>query len=67
VYIPGESNVLADAISRDKLDILFTQVPQAAVSRTILPPQISTLLVHSQPDWTSPRWTQLFGSCFPPA
>ena len=65
MYIPGEGNVLADAISRDNLDILFAQVPRAAVSRTILPPQLSTLLVHSQPDWMSPHWTQLFGSCFP--
>ena len=67
VYIPGEYNVLADAISRDNLDLLFSQVPQAATSRIVLPPQLSALLVHSRPDWTSPHWTQLFGSCFPPA
>ena len=67
VYIPGEDNVLTDAISQDTLDILFAQVPQAAVSHTVLPPQLSTLLVHSQPNWTSPYWTQLFGSCFLPA
>ena len=67
VYIPGEYNVLADAISRDNLDLLFSQVPQAATSRIVLPPQLSVLLVHSRPDRTSPHWTQLFSSCFPPA
>ena len=49
------------------LDLLFSQVPQAATSRIVLPPQLSALLVHSRPNWTSPHWTQLFGSCFPPA
>ena len=67
MYIPGEDNVLADAFLRDNLDIFFAQVLQAAVSCTTLSSQLATLLVHSQPNWTSPHWTQLFGSCFPPA
>ena len=67
VYLPGKDNVLADAIARDHLDVLFSQVPQAATNRAILSPQLAALLVYTQPDWTSPHWTHLFGSCFPPA
>ena len=67
VYVPGESNLLADAVSRDKLSILFSQVPAARQGHTPLPPSLLTLLADSLPDWTSPTWSQLFGSCFPPA
>ena len=54
VCIEGERNVLADAISRDRLPFLFSQVPQAEAGRTLLPLPLCTLLVHSHPDWTSP-------------
>ena len=45
VYLPGKDNVLADAISRDHVDVLFSQVPQAATSRAILSPQLAALFV----------------------
>ena len=67
VYLPRTYDVLADAISRDHLSFFFSQVPAAVSCRTPLPPSLCTLLMHSQPDWTSHRWTQLFSSCFPPA
>ena len=66
VHVPGVENVLADAISRDNLHILFTLVPGAVHRQTTIAPQLLSLLVESQPDWTSRHWIQLFRSCFPP-
>ena len=60
VHIPGKLNTGADAISRDD----HFQVPSARPSPTPLPPALLDLLVHSQPDWTSPSWLQLFEACF---
>ena len=66
VHIPGAQNILADAISRDKLELLFTQVPAAQGSRVCLPMELVSLLVDNPVDWTSPSWSQRFGSCFQP-
>lgn len=63
VYLPGRDNQLADAVSRDKLSFLFAQVPQAWHNRTAIPASLLSLLVGDRPDWTSPAWSQLFGSC----
>ena len=65
MHIPGVCNALADAVSHDNLPFLFSQIPEAVSCRTLIPPALCALLID-QPDWTSPRWTQLFGSCFPP-
>lgn len=67
VHIPGVQNGLADAISRDKLDLLFTQVPAARESQVHLPRELVSLLVDNPVDWTSPTWSQRFRSCFLPA
>ena len=67
VHVPGANNELADAISRDNLRLLFSQVPEASHRRVAVPPPLLALLVEQQPDWTSPTWRQLFGSCFLPA
>ena len=61
VHIPGKLNTGADAMSRDDLILFHLQVPS---SPTPLPPALLDLLVHSQPDWTSPSWPQLFEACF---
>ena len=67
VHVPGIENTLADAISRNQLHILFAQVPEAMCRRVEIPPNLLSLLVEDQPDWTSPTWVRLFSSCFPPA
>ncbi len=67
VHVPGVENSLADAISRNQLPFLFTQVPEAQYRRERIPPDLLSLLVEQQPDWTSRPWRQLFRSCFPPA
>lgn len=36
VYLPGKQNILADAICRDHLSTLFSQVPSARMNRTRL-------------------------------
>ena len=63
VHIPGKENTEADAISRDNLILFHFQVPRAWPSPTPLPSALLDLLVHQQPDWTSPLWARLFGTC----
>lgn len=62
-HIPGEVNVVADAISRDNIPLLFRKVPDASPEPTPLPAALLELLVERQPDWLSPSWAQLFRSC----
>ncbi len=64
VHIPGVSNSLADAISRNNLPVLFSQVPSAARAQVAIPPALLAVLVEQRPDWTSVRWSQRFGSYF---
>ena len=63
VHIPGELNVVADAISRNNTPLLFQKVPDANPEPTPLPAPLLDLLVEHQPDWLSPSWAQLFKSC----
>ena len=63
-HIPGTLNHLADVVSRDNLAFLYSQVPAAPLSRTSIPPQLVSLLVVNPIDWTSPDWSQQFGTCF---
>ena len=63
VHIPGRLNTVADAISRDNLAMLFAHIPEARNRRRLISPDLWNLLVGEQPDWTSPRWARLFGSC----
>ena len=66
VHIPGKLNALADAISRNNLLYLFSQVQGAASGRLAILHRVLTLLVQQRPNWTSPAWTRLFGNCFLP-
>ena len=50
VHTPGVENGVADAISRNYLCHLFSQVPAARPHRTPVPPALSALLVEQQPD-----------------
>ena len=58
VHLPGKENGLADALSRNNIPHFLQAFPGVAKSPTHLPRQ--ALLVEEQPDWTSPRWTELF-------
>lgn len=64
VHIPRIENVWADAISRNNLSLLYSQVPNAIGRQSPIPPQLLSLLVGRQLDWTSINWTQQFSNCF---
>ena len=66
VHVPGVQNTWADAISRDNLGHLFSQVPGAVTGQCQVPSQLVQLLVVQRPDWTPRTWTQLFRSCLQP-
>ena len=63
IHIPGHHNTEADAISRNKLHLFHMQVPGANRTPTAIPTAAIDLLVHQQPDWTSPHWSRLFKTC----
>ncbi len=65
LHVPGVVNCLADAISRDQLSFLFTQVPAAIQSQCQLPSAVVSLLLDQHLDWLSPSWRESFGDCFP--
>ena len=65
-YLPGRQNFAADAISRDHLPLLYSQVPSTQGGRTNLPPALLKLLLDPDMDWTSRSWRESFGICFPP-
>ena len=64
VHIPGVENSLADAISRNNLSLLYTQVPETLGQRTPLSSALLDLLTDLQLDWTSQDWTRPFSACF---
>ena len=65
VHVPGKDNELADAISRNNLHLSFSQVPQAIKERVEVPPVLLSVIVETQPDWTSVDWCRWFRTCFP--
>ena len=66
VHVEGVNNAWADAVSRNNLDYLHSQVFQSTYHHDPLPEDLVKLLVVEQPDWTSCRWTQLFRNCLKP-
>jgi hypothetical protein len=66
VYLPGRQNLAADAISRDHLPFIFSQVPATRWGQVSISPTLLELLLDPAMDWTSQNWRELFGTCFPP-
>ena len=62
VHLPEKENGMAKALSRNNIPPFLKAFLGAAKSPTHLPRQALALLVEKQPDWTSPRWTELFVS-----
>ena len=62
-HVPGVSNVAADALSRNDFSRFLQVVPEAEPNPESIPEQLVVLLAKEQPDWVSPRWTQLFRDC----
>ena len=65
-HLAGADNILADALSRDNLDLFLTLHPQAHPSPHPIPAALLDLLIHSKPDWTSPSWSKTFNTLFNP-
>ena len=61
-HIPGISNTAADALSRDNLPLFRLQVHQASQLPTPIRQELILALVVHQPDWTSQKWKDWFGS-----
>jgi len=59
-HIPGQHNTLADALSRNNLELFHMLHPQAHPQPSRLLDQLITLLIMERPDWTSQRWTELW-------
>ena len=59
-HIAGAQNCWADALSRGNTQFLYTQVGDPTYHQSQVPASLIKLLMQEQPDWTSPRWTQLY-------
>ena len=64
VHVPGVENTLADAISRNNLPLLFSQVPGTVGQQSTVSQALWELLTINQLDWTSRDWTLRFSDCF---
>ena len=61
-HVPGVENVAADALSRNCVSTFMQEVPGAEPHPTPIPQALVDMTVREQPDWTSPRWAQLFSA-----
>ena len=59
-YIDTHANHLADDLSRNRALSFLSKVPQASSHATPVPPDVVSLLLDRQADWTSPRWRAQF-------
>ena len=63
-HIPGSQNLMADALSRNKLSTFFSLHPQAAKVPSSVPATLTNLLIPQSPDWNSQHWTGLWNTIF---
>ena len=62
-HLPGDRNVAADALSRNRVIDFLQVVPGAERYPTAIPWPLIDLTVREQPDWTSTHWAKLFSDC----
>ena len=62
IHIPGAQNQAADALSRNRIDVFFQQVPEADPYPHPIPSRLVEILLSEDIDWLSPLWTEPFGS-----
>ena len=58
VHVPGVTNTVTDAISRNNMDAFHSQFLGATL--IVIPPEVMDLLVRRCPDWTSQAWAWWF-------
>ena len=61
-HIPGIHNGVADQLSCNHMQQVFISNPQAHLLWAPLPPEPLQIVSVEKPDWTSPRFTQLFNT-----
>ena len=60
-HIPGAAQkTLADFLSRNKMEELFKTSPKLSKSSTPLPTALLEIILPETPNWTSPRFRELF-------
>ena len=65
VHVPGAQNGWADAILHNNVSFFsLLQASLAVGQQATVSRPLCQLILEQQPDWTSPAWTQLFGTCF---
>ena len=64
LWAPGIENTVADAISRNNLCLLYSQVPESIRQQSPIQQQLLSLLLDQHLDWTSVNWTRQFSNCF---
>lgn len=57
-HVPGVFNTAADAISRDRVSLFLSLVPQ--IPQMVIPQPVVELLITARPNWGSQNWTRLF-------
>ena len=62
VHVPGVQNIAADAISRNRPQVLRKAVPGAQQQPDEVSQTLWSLLVLNQPDWMSVNWKELLRS-----
>ena len=62
-HIEGKANIIADALSRNNLQLLFLQAQDLKhFSPPHIPPQLLTMISDSSLAWISTDWIKLFNS-----
>ena len=59
VHIRGSDNIIADAVSRNLLQVIHKVAPEMNPRPMIIAQALLKLLVTSRPDWLSEHWNQL--------
>ncbi|KAL5469194.1 hypothetical protein EMCRGX_G030413 [Ephydatia muelleri] len=62
IHIPGAQNQATDALSRNRIDVFFQQVPEADPYPHPIPSRLVEILLSEDIDWLSPLWTEPFSS-----
>lgn len=57
-HVAGVNNVVADALSRNRMSTFLSLVPQGIPTQ--IPPGVTAFLLVNRPDWGSQDWIRLF-------
>lgn len=55
-HIPGKLNVIADALSRNHMQVFKKEAPMASPNPSHIPMVLQEMLITQRPDWCSQAW-----------